>query len=518
MFLRGDHHHRVAPRNRRGDQRHETQQRIVVRADDPDHADRFVGPNGHTAQRRFLHRPTEFVSPGRVSEQPRYRLLDLGFRRLSRTSGHCFDALSELVDPRRKVLGDVVENLRAVKRRTRRPAISGPHPGDGVRGLDRIADVFAVSIADLPHERPIRPDHRAGVVAVGTFLLPANVHLGRAIHFRAAVPRLIVLDDGRPRRGVFPPFSLFDRLVELWPGPRLPLRAQIFEQALAPTFAPVATFAVAAEARRRVEQVRAVDPDAPRLDFQRNIERNIDIVRPDACRQPEARIVRQRRRLGRRTEAHRNQHRPEDFLLGHRRRRLDPCQQRRAVEESFLRQRAVRLEQFRAFFDPALDPPVDGFPLRLIDNRANVDALVERIADPEMPHPRFQLVDEPLLDVLLNQQPRPGAADLALVEPDRIDDPLDSAVEIGIVEDDDRRFAAQFQRHPLARSGSLAAQNLAHVGRAGKGDLVDILVVEDHAACFAAASHHVDHPRRQPGLGDDLGEEQRAQPRVRSRF
>jgi hypothetical protein len=41
------------------------------------------------------------------------------------------------------------------------------------------------------------------------------------------------------------------------------------------------------------------------------------------------------------------------------------------------------------------------------------------------------------VDRFLHQKARAGAADLALVEPDRIDDAFDSAIEIGIVEDDE---------------------------------------------------------------------------------
>src|SRR5579871_1908243 len=95
----------------------------------------------------------------------------------------------------------------------------------------------------------------------------------------------------------------------------LPRRTHILEQTLAATFAPEAAFAVAAKARGRVELVGAVDPDAASLDLAGHIQRQIDIIAPDAGRQAIARIVRQRHRLFWRAERHRNQHRPKDFLL-----------------------------------------------------------------------------------------------------------------------------------------------------------------------------------------------------------
>ena len=58
---------------------------------------------------------------------------------------------------------------------------------------------------------------------------------------------------------------------------------------------------------------------------------------------------------------------------------------------------------------------------------------------------------EPLAHAFLHEQPRAGAADLSLVEPDRVDDAFDDGVEIGVVEHDERRLPAQLERELLAR-------------------------------------------------------------------
>ena len=52
-------------------------------------------------------------------------------------------------------------------------------------------------------------------------------------------------------------------------------------------------------------------------------------------------------------------------------------------------------------------------------------------------------------DRLLDEQPRPGAADLALVEVDAVDDALDRLVERRVVEDDVRGLAAELQGQRL---------------------------------------------------------------------
>jgi hypothetical protein len=56
-----------------------------------------------------------------------------------------------------------------------------------------------------------------------------------------------------------------------------------------------------------------------------------------------------------------------------------------------------------------------------------------------------QPVDELLGDRLLDQQPGPGAADLALVEEDAVDDALDRLVDRRVVEHDVGRLAAELQ-------------------------------------------------------------------------
>ena len=64
-------------------------------------------------------------------------------------------------------------------------------------------------------------------------------------------------------------------------------------------------------------------------------------------------------------------------------------------------------------------------------------------------------------DILLDQQARTRTAHLALVEPDGVDHAFDGAVQVGILEDDERRLAAQLQRELLAGAGRLAAQGAA---------------------------------------------------------
>ena len=91
---------------------------------------------------------------------------------------------------------------------------------------------------------------------------------------------------------------------------------------------------------------------------------------------------------------------------------------------------------------------------------ARADFCVERFGSKRVPAPR--------------RLPRARAADLTLVEPDCVYEALDCRVEIGVVEDNERRFAAQLKRKLARRVSGDLADDAAHFSGAGEGDLVDV--------------------------------------------
>ena len=64
----------------------------------------------------------------------------------------------------------------------------------------------------------------------------------------------------------------------------------------------------------------------------------------------------------------------------------------------------------------------------------------------------LQPLDDRVGDRLLDEQARTGAADVALVEEDAVDDALDRLVERRVLEDDVGRLAAELEREVLARA------------------------------------------------------------------
>jgi hypothetical protein len=133
--------------------------------------------------------------------------------------------------------------------------------------------------------------------------------------------------------------------------------------------------------------------------------------------------------------------------------------------------------------------------------------------DAEQLRAALELVDQPVVHALLHEQPRAGAAHLALVEPDRVDHALDHAVEVRVLEDDERALPAQLERQLLPRAGRLAADDAPTSVEPGERDLVDAVVRDERRARAPVAGHDVEHARRQPGVVRELGEAHRRERR-----
>src|SRR5208283_4865862 len=126
-----------------------------------------------------------------------------------------------------------------------------------------------------------------------------------------------------------------------------------------------------------------------------------------------------------------------------------------------------------AFGDSLIDEGADALKLHGSDDRTHVDVVVEGRTNAKGAHTAANLVDQDFGDALLHQKARAGAADLSLIEPDTIDQAFDGAVEVGVFENHERGFAAQFERQPLMALRSGSADGAADFGGSGAGDYVD---------------------------------------------
>ncbi len=177
------------------------------------------------------------------------------------------------------------------------------------------------------------------------------------------------------------------------------------------------------------------------------------------------------------------------------------------MREPFGRVRSARHE-FGAFFQSAADVVLDARALQRRDDRADLVALVERIADP---HPADHLRRDPLHLVHArsrNEHPRVGEAGLSVVEETRLDRAGDGAREIGVVEDDGGRLAAQFERDALDRLRAQFADAPPRRRRSGERHHVDFGMRGQRLADHRAITRHeIEDARRQAGRIDHFGEQ-----------
>ena len=116
---------------------------------------------------------------------------------------------------------------------------------------------------------------------------------------------------------------------------------------------------------------------------------------------------------------------------------MDVGEQRRPVVQAARWNRHVRLPARGPVRDPLRDQSFDAFQLHACDDRTDVSRLIEGGADPQRRHARLQLLCDRDRDALLHEQPRTGAANLTLVQPDAVDETFDGTVEISVLEHDE---------------------------------------------------------------------------------
>src|SRR5260370_2501548 len=112
-----------------------------------------------------------------------------------------------------------------------------------------------------------------------------------------------------------------------WSFERFTLRTYVLVQPFLAALAAKTALAITTKATRSIEQVGAIDPHGPGLQFGSHVQGKIDVLTPYAGRQAIACIIRKFHGLSRSTEGHRDQHRADDFDL------VNGCSQGNVWEE-----------------------------------------------------------------------------------------------------------------------------------------------------------------------------------------
>src|ERR1700733_6242964 len=119
------------------------------------------------------------------------------------------------------------------------------------------------------------------------------------------------------------------------------------------------------------------------------------------------------------------------------------------------------------------------------------------------------------MQALLHEQSRSGGADLPGVAAKSIHGGRYGGVDIGVGEDDVRRFTAEFERHFLDVASGGAKDFLADGGGAGEGNLIDAgMVCHRGARGGAEAGHDIYYARRKVGLLGQFGKSESGKRRL----
>ena len=145
-----------------------------------------------------------------------------------------------------------------------------------------------------------------------------------------------------------------------------------------------------------------------------------------------------------------------------------------------------------------------------IDQRSRRDAGLGAGADLERLHALDELRGESVVDLVVHKETVRANAGLSCVAILGDDRAVGRGVEIGVVEHDERRIAAELERNLLDRRRHLLHQLPSDLGRAGERELAHRGIRAHFAADLARVSRDdVEHARREARAMGELGERQR---------
>ena len=282
-----------------------------------------------------------------------------------------------------------------------------------------------------------------------------------------------------------------------------------------PVFAPEAGGLVAAERKLDRGDVVLVDPARPRLQPRDHAMRARDVGGEDPGGQPE---------FGRIGAGHHlvliveRQHRHDraEHLVAHDRGAVVLRDEDRRRDEPAARQIAIgqplaTRQQPHALPPRALDMAEHDVHLRLGHQRADLRGGIKRIADDQARGACRQALQKVVQHRSVDEDAGAVRADLTSgieVGEHRAGHRI---VERGILEHDQRRLAAQFQRHRLQPGRGRRHHRPPRRHRSGQRDLGDVLMGDERAAERAVALHDLEYAIRQPGVAEHRLERRRGQ-------
>ncbi len=172
-----------------------------------------------------------------------------------------------------------------------------------------------------------------------------------------------------------------------------------------------------------------------------------------------------------------------------------------------------------ALGDGILDVLADLGGGAIVDQRANVSALLQAVANPQLGHRRLEFLGKGVVNAVLHVDAVDAHTGLPGVAVLGLHGALHRLVQVGVIEDDKWRVAAQLQGHLLDPRRALLHQLGAHFGGAGEGNLADLGVGGQLVADVAGrAGHDAEHALGNSGALGQLDHRQRRERRLRCRL
>src|SRR5579863_4728004 len=244
--------------------------------------------------------------------------------------------------------------------------------------------------------------------------------------------------------------------------------------------APDTRLFVAAKRSGGIEDVEAIDPHRARSNGVRHGVRLRDVASPHGGRQTVERFVRAVNNFVEVLEAQDGHHGPENFLLGNLHAVLDVAENRRLDEISFGADAVAAREEFGLVLLARFDIAHHYIELIAVHLRSLFGVLVERISNRARLRASDALCDEFVVALILDEQPRPGAAALPLVEEERLMRAFDGLVHIRISENDVGTFATELERDAFeVRRPRRLHDQASHLGGTGERNFVHVHVARD---------------------------------------
>ena len=154
-----------------------------------------------------------------------------------------------------------------------------------------------------------------------------------------------------------------------------------------------------------------------------------------------------------------------------------------------------------ALLDGALDVALDLGAVLGGDEGAGFGGVVVAVAEADPLRAAPDLLDEPVVDLVLDDRPAAGAADLAGVGEGRGQRVVDRGLEVGVGEDDVRALAAELEGDALDVDGRAGEEGTAGVDATGQRDQVDVRGVGERLAdATTRAQDEVDDTARRAGF------------------